>query len=165
MAATRIPSFETRDGFGPVPPHVDDRLSWALEAWLDRDYARCEALLWDAHRLGPGVPAPLFELCRFYQRQGELAEAERVAWIGLAAAERTAGLSADWRDLSVADIGAAARPISQFALVMLKALAEIRLRRGAYAEAGAMLERLEELDPSDTVGHRAVSSLFGWPEG
>jgi tetratricopeptide (TPR) repeat protein len=145
-----------------VPPLVEDRLSAAAEALSAGRTELAEDLLWEAHRLAPGALAAHFELYRFYLGLGDAAQAERIARLGLEAAARAGGFAADWRTL---EPGLDEGPAFRFSLVALKALAQIRLGLGDVAEAGEMLERLEELDPLDTVGHGAVTALFGWPDG
>jgi hypothetical protein len=146
--------------FGTLPPLAADRLSDAMEA-LDADATeRCEDLLWEAHRLAPDALAIHFELYRLYLCRDDVAEAERVALLALAAAARVGGFTPDWKAMPA---DGEPSPARLFALVTLKTLAQLRMRQGAIAEAAVMLDRLEELDPLDTVGHGAVAALFGWP--
>jgi hypothetical protein len=135
--------------FGTLPPLAADRLSDAMEA-PDAD----------AHRLAPDALAIHFELYRLYLCRDDVAEAERVALLALAAAARVGGFTPDWKAMPA---DGEPSPARLFALVTLKTLAQLRMRQGAIAEAAVMLDRLEELDPLDTVGHGAVAALFGWP--
>jgi len=68
----RIP--DGRMAFGDVPEHIDQRLQEAVTARLEGDAATCEALLWEAHCLGPRVLPVFFALYKFYLAQLAFAE-------------------------------------------------------------------------------------------
>lgn len=151
----RIP--DGRMAFGEVPDHIDERLQAAVEARLDP--ARCEALLWEAHRLGPRVLPVFYALYKFYFNLRRLADAERVALIGLEAAAREGGFAADWRRLGPDATDWTAHGAPRFFLFTLKALAFIRLRRGEREAALALLDALRRIDPADQVGYGVIALL------
>lgn len=143
---------------GPAPEPVDWCLREAASAHADG--ARAERLLQRAHRLGPHCLPVYFALYKFYFHQCRLAEAETAALLGLDTAARQAGFAADWRQLAPGSAawGDTAGP-QRFYLFSLKALAFVRLRLGRVDEARALLAKLGELDPSDSVGHGVVATL------
>ncbi len=146
-----------RMAFGDVPEHVDERLQAAVRA--RHDPAACEALLWEAHRLGARVLPVYYALYKFYANHKRLDEAERVARIGLDAAAREGGFPADWRSLAAGSTDWGREGPQRFFLFTLKALAFIGLRRGQVAAARAILAKLAEIDPQDQVGHGVIAAL------
>jgi len=143
---------------GIVPPEVDIRLSMAAAA--HRDARTTEVLLLDAQSIDPTCLPVYFALYKFYFYRSRLAEAERITLQALIAAARQAGFSEDWQRLTphTADWVATDEP-QHFYLFSLKALAFIRLRLGRTEEARAILAKLNELDPSDTVGASVIHAL------
>lgn len=141
---------------GAAPPEIDRRLRDATYV----DAARAETLLLDAQRLDPECLPVYFALYKFYFYKSRLADAERVALAALYAAASQAGIPADWRQLTPQSTDwADTRGPQHFYLFSLKALAFIRLRRGRADEARALLAKLAELDPRDTVGGSVIGSL------
>ena len=154
----RIP--DGRMAFGDVPEHIDARLQEAVKARLAGDLEASENLLWEAHLLGPKVLPVYYALYKFYFNQRRLDQAERVALIGLDAAARLGGFDPDWRRLSAgAADWASVTGASHFYLFTLKALSFIALRGGRTEESLAMLAKLKELDPADTVGYGVIATL------
>ncbi|WP_051341438.1 hypothetical protein [Azospirillum halopraeferens] len=151
----RIP--DGRMAFGEVPEHVDTLLQEAVAARHDR--ARCEALLWDAHRAGPRVLPVFFALYKFYFNGARYADAGRVARIGLDAAAALGGWPADWRLLRPGDADWPAAGAPRFTLFTLKALTFISLKQGSFADVPALLAKLAEIDPADHVGWGVVAGL------
>lgn len=147
-----------RMAFGDVPEHIDQRLQEAVSARHD-DPAVCERLLWEAHTLGPRVLPVYVALYRYYVHHQKLDEAERVCLIGLTQAASQGGFPADWRRLGRGAFATAVTAVAGFTLFTLKALAFIRLRRQDLATAQAILDRLRDLDPEDSVGYGVVASL------
>jgi hypothetical protein len=100
-----------------------------------------------------------FTLYKFYFNHKRLSDAERAACLALDAAARLANIAADWRlqDISVCDWGKVNSP-QHFYLFSLKALAFIRLRQLRAGDADLILEKLREIDPSDSVGHSVIES-------
>lgn len=70
------------------------------------------------------------------------------------------GFPADWWRLSVYDANWDSVDGAQhFYLFTLKALAFIRLRLGKCEESLALLDKLKELDPKDSVGSSVIRDL------
>ena len=143
---------------GPTPAAVDRRLEDVAASHADG--ALAETLLREAHALDPSCLPVYFALYKFYFYKSRLADAERVALAALDAAASQAGIPADWRQLTPqsADWADTCGP-QHFYLFSLKALAFIRLRRGRADETRALLAKLAELDPRDTVGGSVIGSL------
>lgn len=146
-----------RMAFGDVPEHIDDLLQEAVKA---RDVPEtCEALLWEAHRQGPRVLPVFYALYKFYFNRKKLAEAERVARIGLDAAAQQGGFTADWSQLAVGTTDWSAAGPARFFLFTMKALAFIELRRHNRDKALAILAKMAEIDPVDQVGYGTIAAL------
>ncbi len=124
------------------------------------DMQLAETLLWQAQRMDANALPVYFSLYKFYFYKGNLEQAELAARMALLAAAMQAGFSADWRGLhqDSADWTDYAAP-AHFYLFSLKALAFIRLRCGDAAEASAILAKLAELDPHDSVGASVIRSI------
>lgn len=146
-----------RMAFGEVPEHIDERLQEAVTERENPDC--CEAILWEAHRAGPRVLPVFYALYKFYFNRKRLDDAERVAQIGLDAAAREGGFSADWRRLVLCSTDWTKPGAARFFLFTMKALAFINLRRGRLAEARDLLDKLVEIDPLDQVGHGVIAQL------
>lgn len=147
-----------RMAFGDVPEHVDLKLQAAVTA--RESPQTCEALLWEAHQLGPRVLPVFYALYKFYFNQKRLADAERAALIGLDAAAREMGVSSDWRTLTPASAADwTVEGPTRFYLFTMKALAFINLRRDKPDAAGQLLAKLAELDPEDHVGYGVIALL------
>jgi len=124
------------------------------------DTQLAETLLWQAQREAPESLPVYFSLYKFYFYKGNLEQAEVAARMALLAAAVKGGFNADWRSLQVdsadwRDYAAAAH----FYLFSLKALAFIRLRLGDTAESSAILSKMLELDPDDSVGASVIRSI------
>jgi hypothetical protein len=141
-----------------TPPRVAALLAEAGASY--RDEARTEALLRAAQNADPQSLPAHFALYKFYFYRRRLAEAEQATRAALAVAAAQGGFPADWAGLDggSADWSAATGP-ARFYLFSLKALAFIRLRRGASDETDAILAKLAELDPADQVGGTVIRSL------
>ncbi|CAO3447734.1 hypothetical protein [Azospirillum argentinense] len=146
-----------RMAFGEVPEHIDEKLQEAVKARSDA--AACEALLWEAHRMGPRVLPVFYALYKFYFNRKRFADAERVATIGLDAAAREGGYAGDWRSLRADSTDWAKEGPPRFTLFTLKALAFISLRSGRVEEARAILAKLTDIDPQDRVGYGVIAAL------
>ncbi len=142
-----------------VPVAVADCLRDAAAMYAETDKA--EPLLWQAQGLAPECLAVYFALYKFYFYKGRLEDAERVTRLGLETAAHLGGIDADWSRLSLASGTDWQRHDSpqHFYLFTLKALAFIRLRQGERAESLAILDKLAELDPSDSVGASVIRAL------
>jgi tetratricopeptide (TPR) repeat protein len=143
---------------GVVPETVDSRLRQAVEAYSDTD--RAEALLREARALDPRCLPVYFALYKFYFYKKRLAEAEVAALQGMEAAAQQAGIAADWNCLRQhSAVWTDTAGPQHFYLFSLKALAFIRLRLGRPQEAAALLDKLAELDPEDSVGAAVIRAL------
>lgn len=109
--------------------------------------------MWSAQAIDPACLPVYFALYKFYFYKFRLDDAEKVALMGLKTAAHQGGFPAEWSHLSPlsANWSLADGP-QHFYLFTLKALALIRLRLGKREESLALLEKLQELDPSDSVG-------------
>jgi tetratricopeptide (TPR) repeat protein len=143
---------------GEVPSEVSALLERAMQCYADTQIA--ETLLWQAHRMAPDALPVYFSLYKFYFYKGDLEQAEQSARMALNAAARQGGFDADWQRLNtgLSDWTDHAAP-AHFYLFSLKALAFIRLRQGDVEEASAILSKLSELDPVDTVGASVIRSI------
>ena len=100
---------------------------------------------------------PLYRaLVKFYNRKCAFDAAYDMAALGMREAARLAGLPPDWRDWTA---GMLAGEAASFALLTLKGMAYIELRRGNTSASLEILERLERLDPSDGIGSSVVAAL------
>lgn len=129
-----------------------------MQCYADTQLA--ETLLWQAQRQAPDALPVYFSLYKFYFYKGDLENAELAARMGLGAAAGAGKFDADWRGLEVeaADWSDYASP-AHFYLFTLKALAFIRLRCGDTGEASAILAKLAELDPCDSVGAAVIRAI------
>lgn len=153
----RIP--DGRMHFGDVPEHVDAKLQAAVVARGANDIETCEGLLWEAHQMAPQALPVYYALYKFYFNRRRLEEAERAALIGLDAAARQLGISADWTGLTPDSTDWTAGGAARFFLFTLKALAFINLRRENPDRAEELLGKLRVLDPEDQVGYSVIALL------
>lgn len=143
---------------GTAPAAIDRRLEAAAASYADG--ALAETLLLEAHTLDPSCLPVYFALYKFYFYKSRLADAERIALAALDVAASQAGIPTDWRQLNTQSADwMDTRGPQHFYLFSLKALAFIRLRRGRAVEASALLTKLAELDPRDTVGASVIGAL------
>lgn len=149
----------TRFG-GEVTPELDSHLLDAARAYHQKPAA--ERSLLTALDLDPQCLPVYFALYKFYFYSGRLAEAEHIVHAALDRAAGQCGITQDWSTLGRASADwHDTRGPAHFYLFSLKALAFIRLRSGDEPQAIALLEKLEELDPQDTVGADVIRSLAG----
>lgn len=143
---------------GTLPARAGSLLDEAMSAYADT--ARAEALLRQAHREAPDALPVYFSLYKFYFYKGRLADAEQAACMALETAARQGGFAGDFRTLTAdtADWSRHDGP-QHFYLFSLKALAFIRLRRGDKEGCELILEKLRELDSTDTVGSSVIGSI------
>lgn len=143
---------------GAASPVITQLLREAAAAY--QQTSRAEAILWSAQAIDPTCLPVYFALYKFYFYKYRLADAEKVALMGLATAAHQGGFLADWSHLSPqsanwnSTVGA-----QHFYLFTLKALAFIRLRLGRREESLALLGKLRELDPGDSVGSSVIHDL------
>lgn len=121
---------------------------------------RAEKILWSAQAIDPSCLPVYFALYKFYFYKSRLADAEKAALAGLKVAAQQGGFSSDWSCLSVtAAKWGSPEGAQHFYLFTLKALAFMRLRLGKREESLAILNKLEELDPQDSVGSSVIRDL------
>lgn len=145
-------------GFALTPeaePHVENA---AINYYSDVPAA--EKSLHDAIAASPECLGAYFSLYKFYFYKRRLQDAERAASNALAEAARQGGFDPDWTKLSneSADWGKTESP-QHFYLFTLKAMAFIRLRQEQGDSAMAILSKLFELDPNDSVGASVIQQL------
>lgn len=148
-------------GIEPVAallPDIDRHLQEAAAAYHDTPLA--EQHLWRALAIDPACLKVYFSLYKFYFYKHRLADAEHVTLTALETAARQGGFTADWTMLTPASTDWSCIDAPQhFYLFSLKALAFIRLRRGKTEESLALLAKLHELDPYDSVGSSVIRDL------
>jgi hypothetical protein len=143
---------------GAVPPAVADWLAQAVAAYHNTE--RAEFLLCTAQALAPDCLPVYFAMYKFYFYKLMLPQAEEVALQALDLAARQGGFSPDWPRLDACSTDWQRVDAPQhFYLFTLKALAFIRLRRGQAEDSQAILAKLQELDPLDTVGASVIRDL------
>jgi hypothetical protein len=143
---------------GETPVEVSALLVRAMESYADTQLA--ETLLWQAHRKSPEALPVYFSLYKFYFYKADLENAELAARMALQAAAKACGFDANWQSLQPDSTGWSdcANP-AHFYLFTLKALAFIRLRRGDQIESAAVLDKMTELDPADSMGASVIRSI------
>lgn len=121
---------------------------------------RAEKILWSAQAIDPSCLPVYFALYKFYFYKSRLADAEKAALAGLRTAAQQGGFPAEWSHLTaIAAKWSSPEGVQHFYLFTLKALAFIRLRLGKREESLAILDKLEELDPQDSVGSSVIRDL------
>jgi tetratricopeptide (TPR) repeat protein len=143
---------------GEASPVITQLLQDAAAVYQQTN--RAEAILWSAQAIDPACLPVYFALYKFYFYKFRLEDAEKVALMGLKAAAKLGGFPSDWWRLSVYDANwDSAADAQHFYLFSLKALAFIRLRLGKREESLALLDKLKELDPKDSVGSSVIRDL------
>ncbi len=143
---------------GTLEGPIGELLGAATQAWSETETA--EAYLLEAQRQAPTALPVYFSLYKFYFYKGELESAEKTVCKALETAALLGGFAVDWRAHTVDSA-----PWSQhdspahFYLFSLKALAFIRLRRSDQTTCSAILSKLVELDPADTVGSGVIAAM------
>ena len=143
---------------GEASPVITQLLQDAAAVYQQTN--RAEAILWSAQAIDPACLPVYFALYKFYFYKFRLEDAEKAALMGMKTAAGQGGFPADWWRLSVSDANwDAAADAQHFYLFTLKALAFIRLRLGKREESLALLDKLKELDPKDSVGASVIRDL------
>lgn len=120
------------------------------------DPAGAELLFGIARSQAP-ASLPLYRaLVKFYNRECQFDAAYDMAALGMREAARLGQLPSDWRDWSLDML---AGKEASFALLTLKAMAFIELRRGNTTASVEILEQLRRLDPSDGIGSSVIAAL------
>lgn len=159
MKARAAPPTSDHGGHGPELPAVVEHLLNEAVATA-RQPNRAEAILWSAQAMFPECLPVYFALYKFYFHKGRLHEAERATRLGLAQAARQAGFDSDWHCLTRASVDwNDTRGPQHFYLFSLKALAFICLRLGRRSESHAILSKLAQIDPGDSVGASVIRDL------
>lgn len=124
------------------------------------DTAAAEKALLAAVGASPDCLGAYFSLYKFYFYKYRLGDAEQTARQALDIAARQGGFDPDWASLtpSSTDWAKVDGP-SHFYLFTLKALAFMHLRMEKGNEAMAILGKLFELDPQDSVGASVIRDL------
>jgi len=151
------------DAFGQAvgfatPPRIEAILRQAANSYADTTSA--EFLLWTALKTDPECLGSYFSLYKFYFYKRMLTDAEEVALLALETAARQGGFNVDWTSLDAnsCDWHRVDAP-QHFYLFTLKALAFMRLRLGRLEESQAILAKLHELDPHDSVGASVIRDI------
>ncbi len=144
------------------PADIDDLPADVL-ALLQRGMAQHRSdpvgaeLLFGIARSQAPCSLPLYRaLVKFYNRECQFDAAYDVAALGMREAVRLGRLPPDWRDWRPDLLAGKA---ASFALLTLKAMAFMELRRGKTPAAVEILEQLKRLDPSDGIGSSVVAAL------
>ena len=144
---------------GEASPVITQLLQEAAAAY--QQTSRAEAILWSAQAIDPACLPVYFALYKFYFYKFRLADAEKAALMGLKTAAHQGGFSAEWSHLSPSTANwNSTEGVQHFYLFTLKALAFICLRLGKCEESLALLNKLKELDPKDTVGSSVIRDLI-----
>lgn len=154
-------------GFTPERAHFGGEVSPAIARLLNdasaahATPARAEAALWSAYLLNRDCLPVYFALYKFYFYRGQLDTAEDVVRKALVAAARLAGFDPNWETATAQTTDWTDRLAPQhFWLFSLKALAFIRLRARDLEESARLIERLQELDPQDSVGWSVIKAYL-----
>jgi hypothetical protein len=143
---------------GEASPVITQLLQEAAAVY--QQTSRAEAILWSAQAIDPTCLPVYFALYKFYFYKFRLLDAEKVTLMGLKTAAQQGGFPAEWSHLSPTTTKWNSTDGAQhFYLFTLKALAFIRLRLGKREECLALLDKLKELDPKDSVGSSVIRDL------
>jgi len=144
------------------PVDIDDLPAGVL-ALLQRGMAQYRSdpvgaeLLFGIARSQAPCSLPLYRaLVKFYNRECQFDAAYDIATLGMREAARLDKLPPDWRDWTPDRMTGQA---ASFALLTLKGMAYMELRRGNTPAAIEILEQLKRLDPSDGIGSSVVAAL------
>ena len=141
---------------GEVPESVKPLLDQARAAESPEEVL---ALLLTAQVSAPDSASLYYLLYKFYARQADFEQAERVALKGLAVAAKQAHLPDDWRTVTPDMADFTSPGPARFWLFTLKALAFIRLRQDDSTSATAYLATVKRLDPEGGTGAGVIEAL------
>ncbi|HSJ80955.1 MAG TPA: hypothetical protein VK910_07030 [Thiobacillus sp.] len=124
---------------------------------LHRSDPAAAEMLFGIARCQAPCSLPLYRaLVKFYNRECRFDAAYDMAALGMREAARLGQLPPDWRDWTLDLLHGKE---ASFALLTLKAMAFLELRRGNTAAAVEILDQLRQLDPSDGIGSSVVAAL------
>lgn len=142
-------------GIDELPADVLDLLQRGMAQYRS-DPAAAEFLFGIARSMAP-ASLPLYRvLIKFYNRACQFDAAYDMAELGMGEAARLGRLPSDWREWTPDMLSGRE---ASFALLTLKAMAFLELRRGNTPASLAILERLRLLDPGDGIGSSVVAAL------
>lgn len=142
---------------GDAPPHIRKLIDAAKQG--PRELI-CDQL-WAIQAHEPSCLPIYYLLYKVHAARRELAQAERAALAGLAQAGLQSGLPTEPVVVQIPEgTSFSGNGPARFWLFTLKALAFIRLRRGRHAEARQLMEWLDRLDPSRSVGSDVTAALL-----
>lgn len=143
---------------GNLNESVATILEEAMGSYADTGTA--ERLLQKALSEAPTALPVYFSMYKFYFYKGQLEAAEKIVRIALKTAAEQGEFPEDWHDLSASTLDWNLHDTpAHFYLFTLKALAFIRLRRGDQQECESILQKIRELDRSDSVGASVISAM------
>ncbi len=145
---------------GGLPPDAERKLFEAAHSYDRSEIAL--AHLREARRLAPNHVAVLIGLYRFFFYKGRLAEALEIANSCLLRAAIDNSLPLDWRVVRPDHAAFASfdDPVARFFMFVLKGYAYLNMRLGDFQEGRAAVEKLLELDPTDSVGAGILLSVL-----
>ena len=143
---------------GSLPANASGLLDQAMSVYTDT--AQAESLLQRARAEAPEALPVYFSLYKFYFYKGRLADAEQAVRQALDMAARQGGFPSGYDKLEANTTDWSRHDSPQhFYLFSLKALAFIRLRQGDKEGCQVILDKLGELDKSDSVGGSVIGAI------
>lgn len=127
---------------------------------MRQDVDAAQALLEQAYALAPRHPATLIALYRFHFYGNRLSAAREVAVLALALAADLLNLPTRWQETERAACFQNLQPLPRFYLFTLKGLAYLNLRLGDLEQGRVAIQKLQELDPKDVVGHGVLAVVL-----
>lgn len=153
---------ESDEYFGSDTPPAVRRL---LEQAAGAPREQVGSILWTAQATAPDCLSVYYLLYKYHAGRRQFDMAERAALKGLERAASLAGLPVDWRDAKGPGEGGIdfanvpGNSPERFWIFTLKALTFISVRSGRVDEAKAILSKLNELDPTHSVGSDVTAAL------
>jgi tetratricopeptide (TPR) repeat protein len=122
-------------------------------------WREAESLLLRALALEPNCLHVYYTLYKLYFKHNRLSDADRTINLALDQASKQANIAADWHLLTAQSCDWSQIDSPQhFYLFSLKALAFVRLRQACVMDANAILVKLKEIDPHDSVGASVIEA-------
>jgi len=150
---------EERVMFGvDIPDDINACLQRAVAAYDDPELA--ERLLWQAQQMNPNQLEVYVALYKFYFYKNWIDEALGAVFVALKKSAELGSFNADWNKLTPESTNWYSHETPQrLYLYALKALSFIRLRQSDVQGAENILNKLQELDPTDQVGGSVLQQL------